>query len=211
MLGAACGLIGPVVFTTAWLVNGARQRDYPVADEHISGLAALDADHPRSMMFGFVALGACTVVFATEVRRVLSTGGRRAGVGPWLIGACGVAAVVAGLLRRDTVLLSPPGRDPGYEQSWHNNGHDLAAGVIYTTSVLAPLALAHRFRHDPEWAPFVPWAVVSSGANLVLMAAFATDVDRHGNGILQRIMVTVPQVGLAALAVKVLTQEQPRR
>jgi hypothetical protein len=203
-LRAACGLVGPAVFTAAWLVNGWRQHGYPIADEHISGLAALDADHPRSMITGFVTLGTCTVVFAIELRRLLSAGGRRPGFGPLLLGLGGVAGVAAGLLRRDTVLLHPPGRDPGYEQSWHNNGHDLSAGLIYATSVLAPLLLARRFRRDGAWAGLVPAALASCGASVVLMVTFAADVDRHLNGIVQRVMVTVPQVFMAAVAVRAL-------
>ncbi len=203
LLRAACGLIGPAVFTAAWLVNGQRQPHYPVADEHISGLAALDAEHPLSMMTGFVTLGTCTVVFAAELRRLLADG-RRPGLGPLLLGLGGVAAVAAGFLRRDAFLLSPPGRDPAYQQSWHNDGHDLAAGVIYATSVLAPLLLARRFRTDPAWSPLVPAALASSGASVVLMVVFATDVDRPFNGIVQRVMVTVPQAFMAALAVRAL-------
>jgi hypothetical protein len=202
-LRVACGLVGPAVFTAAWLVDGLRQPRYPVADEHISGLAALDAEHPFSMIAGFVTLGACTVVFATELRRLLADR-RRPGVGPVLLGLSGVAAVAAGFLRRDTFLLSPPGRDLAYRQSWHNDGHDLASGVVYVTSVLAPLVLARRFRDDPAWSPLVPVALASSGASVVLMAIFATDVDRHFNGIVQRVMVTVPQALMAAVAVRAL-------
>ena len=91
---AACGLVGPAAFTAAWLIGGWRQPRYPVVDEHISGLAALDAEHPLSMITGFVTLGACTVVFATELRRQLAAGGRRPGLGPVLLGLGGVAAVV---------------------------------------------------------------------------------------------------------------------
>jgi hypothetical protein len=204
VLRAACGLVGPAMFTTAWLVNGMRQPRYPVVDEHISGLAALDAEHPISMIAGFVTLGSCSVVFATELWRLLAEGRRRPGLGPVLLGLGGVASVAAGFLRRDAFLLSPPGRDPAYRQSWHNDGHDLAAAVIYATSVLAPLFLARRFRKDPAWAPLVPVALASSGASVVLMAIFATDVDRSYNGIVQRVMVTVPQAFMAALAVRAL-------
>ena len=204
LLRAACGLVGPAAFTTAWLVNGQRQPRYPVIDEHISGLAALDAEHPFSMMTGFITLGTCSMVFATELWCLLADGRRRPGLGPVLLGIGGAAAVVAGLLRRDAFLLSPPGRDPAYLQSWHNDGHDLAAGIIYATSVLAPLALARRFRRDPAWAPLVPAAIASSGASVVLMVVFATDVDRSYNGIVQRVMVTVPQAFMAALAVRAL-------
>jgi hypothetical protein len=205
---AAAGLVGPAVFTAAWIVNGERQSGYPIADEHISGLAALDADHPSTMITGFVVLGVSTVVFAAELSRALG-GRRRAGWGPALLAVGGAAAVAAGLLRRDAVLLQPPGRPPGYEQSWHNDGHDAAAGAIYVTTVAAPLLLARRFRGDPQWSGLVPIAVVSSVASVVLMTIFATDVDRHGNGIVQRVMVTLPQVLMAGLAVRLVTATDP--
>jgi hypothetical protein len=202
---AAAGIVGPAAFTAAWLVNSRRQVDYPARHEHISGLAAMDADHPHSMMAGFIVLGAGTVLFAQELRRVL--GARRAGWGPRVLAIGGLAAITAGLLRRDTVLLNPPGRHPDYRQSWRNDGHDIAAGVIYTTSVAAPILLAARFRDDPAWAPLVPGALLSSAASVLLMVYFSADVDRHGNGVVQRVMVTIPQAFMAALAVTVLRRE----
>jgi hypothetical protein len=205
---AAAGFVGPAVFTAAWLVNGERQSAYPIADEHISGLAALDAENPNSMIAGFVVLGVATVAFAAELGRVLG-GRRRAGWGPALLAVGGAAAVAAGFLRRDAVLLHPPGRPSGFEQSWHNDGHDLAAGIIYVTTAAAPLLLARRFRNDPQWRGLVPAAVASSVASVVLMVIFATDVDRHGNGIVQRVMVTLPQVLMAGLAVRLMTARDP--
>jgi hypothetical protein len=202
-LEALAGVAGPVAFTAAWLVNGFRQDGYPVAHEHISGLAAHDADHPHVMVAGFVGLGAGTITFAAALDRSLG-GLRRGGLGPVLLALGGAAGIAAGFLRRDTYLLNPPDRPDDYRQSWHNDGHDLAAGVIYSTSVLAPLVLAHRFRHDPAWSGLVPGAVASSIASVVLMGAFATDVDRAYNGVLQRVMVTVPQVFMALLALRVL-------
>jgi hypothetical protein len=202
-LRAAGGIIGPVAFSVAWWANGRRQRDYPVRDEHISGLAALDADHPWSMMAGFVVLGIATIGFAWQLQRAL--GGRRAaGSGPALLLAGGTATAVAGLLRRDAVLLNPPDRDPGLTPSWHNYGHDLSSGAIYATSILTPLVLARRFAPDPAWSVAVPGALAASAASVVLMVWFATDVDRAGNGVVQRVMVTVPQVGMALAAARVL-------
>ena len=157
------------------------------------------------MITGFVTLGTCTVVFATELWRLLRRrsppAGPRAGAArSRRRGRRGRRVPAA---RR---LPAQPARAgiPRYQQSWHNDGHDLAAGVIYATSVLAPLFLARRFRDDPAWAPLVPAALASSGASVVLMVVFATDVDRSFNGIVQRVMVTVPQAFMAALAVRAL-------
>jgi len=207
---AAAGVLGPAAFTAAWIVNGQRQSSYPIADEHISGLAALDAEHPETMIAGFIVLGVSTVVFATELGRGLG-GRRRAGWGPALLALGGAAAVAAGFLRRDAVLLNPPGRPDGYVQSWHNDGHDIAAGVIYVSTVVAPLLLARRFRRDPQWASLVPVAIASSAVSVALMAIFATDVDRHGNGIVQRVMVTLPQALMAVLAVRLVSATDPVR
>jgi Protein of unknown function (DUF998) len=208
MAAAAAGVLGPAAFTTAWIVNGQRQPGYPIADEHISGLAALDAENPGTMITGFVVLGVSTMVFAVELARGLG-GRRRAGWGPALLALGGAAAVAAGLLRRDALLLNPPGRPSDYVQSWHNDGHDVAAGVIYVGTVFAPLLLARRFRRDPQWASLVPVAVASSAVSVALMAIFATDVDRHGNGIVQRVMVTLPQALMAVLAVRLASATDP--
>ena len=53
----------------------------------------------------------------------------------------------------------------------------------------------------------MPAALASSGASVALMAVFATDVDRSFNGIVQRVMVTVPQAFMAALAVRALRSQ----
>ena len=203
-------MIGPAAFTTAWLVNGRRQSDYSVRDEHISGLAALDADHPHTMISGFIVLGLSTMTFATALHTALRAGGRRPGPGPALLLISGAGAVSAGLLRRDTVLLNPPGRTPDWEQSWHNNGHDLSAGVIYTCAVTAPLALAWRFRGDPDWRGVDAAAIAASAVSLGLMGFFATDVDRLGNGLVQRAMVTLPEAFMAAAALRLLRRPLPR-
>ena len=79
---AACGVVGPAAFTTAWMLSTTRQTGYSAANEHISGLAAPDADAPQLMTAGFLILGACTVAFASELDRQLR--GSDAGWGPAL-------------------------------------------------------------------------------------------------------------------------------
>jgi Protein of unknown function (DUF998) len=49
--------------------------------------------------------------------------------------------VVAGVFRRDRMLLAGPGF-PG--ESWHNQAHDVASYVAYAAMLAAPLVLALR-------------------------------------------------------------------
>ena len=205
---AACGLAGPVAFTAAWVASTLRQAGYSIAAEHLSGLAAPDARDPEIMVAGFVGLGACTIAFGSALREAL--GGRgRAGRGPALVQAAGIATVAAGLLRRDRMLLHPSDAVSG--QSWHNHGHDLASGVIYASLLVAPLLLARRFRGDPEWDALRPSAVATAAGTTVLLGLFWSRTVEPWNGVVQRVAVTVPLAAMAALALELLGQWPARR
>jgi hypothetical protein len=198
------GIAGPVAFTASWVGATARQHgtgEYSVAREHISGLAAPDARHPRLMTGAFLALGVTTERFGLALSEHL--GGRRhAGLGPPLMRLAGAATVAAGLLRRDQMLLGLP---PGVQrQSWHNDGHDIASGVIYASLIAAPLALARRFRHDAGHTSLRPAAIGTSAMTAGALGLFATRALEPYNGLVQRFAVTVPALASAALALRLL-------
>ncbi len=203
------GIVGPAAFTAAWVFATLRQHGvggYSVAAEHISGLAAADARHPRLMTAAFVALGGGTALFGSA--REDSLGGRgAAGAGPRLIRDAGVALVAVAVLRRDRMLLGLPEGAAG--PSWRNRGHDLASGLVYAGLVAAPLALARRFRDDPEWAALRRPAIASSAATATALAVFAARVVEPWNGVVQRIAVTIPAGVTAALAAEVLRRPGP--
>ncbi len=198
-LRAACGLVGPAAFTAAWAFATARQPGYSIANEHISGLAAPDARDPRVMTAGFVALGAGTIVFASQLDRRLA-GPRRPGPGPLLLGVSGVATIAAGLLRRDRMSNFPAPGESWRRQSWRNDGHDLASVMGQVSGVAAMLALARRFTREPGWRRLSGPLVASVAASAGLMAIFARDVTRPGNGIVQRVGISVPVGAMAVVA-----------
>jgi hypothetical protein len=194
-------VLGPAAFTTAWAVSTARQEGYSIRDEHISGLAAPDARTPTLAIAGFLALGVGTIAAGSALEDALG-GWDRAGWGPRLIQASGIAALAAGVLRRDRMLLVPPDGVEG--QSWKNDGHDLAAGIVYGCLVVAPLALAWRFRGDPVWVRLIGVTLADSAMTLAAVALFASRAIEPWNGVVQRVMVTLPGFGLAALSLEAL-------
>jgi hypothetical protein len=195
-------LVGPIAFTVAWLVAQRRQDGYQVRHEHISGLAAKDANDPHVMTVGFVALGGCTVAFASALERRL---GRRAGVGPALIGVAGLATIVAGVFRRDRRSNFPAPGEPE-TQSWENDVHDTAAVVGGVTGTVGLLAIVPRLARDPGLRDLASPARGAAGASPGLSAWFLRDVVRPGNGLLQRANVTIPLVFMARLAIRMLRQ-----
>ena len=202
----ACGVVGPAVFTASWLVGTIRQPGYSISHEHISGLAAPDARTPNVMRVGFMTLGTCSVGFAIALDRRLGEGAEGSGIGPPLLAASGLAIGVAGVLRRDRMSnFAPPGA-PKTRQSWANDGHDLASVAAQVTGTAGLIALSRRFARDPVLhdlaAPAVRAALASSGA----MTWFARAVTRPGNGIVQRVGVSIPLAFMARAAMRLLRE-----
>src|SRR6266542_7008381 len=89
-LRAACGILGPLAFTGAWVAGSLRQAGHSMAEVQLSGLAAPDARDPGIMIAGFVVLGGCAIAFGSALDEGL--GGRaRAGLAPLVIRASGAA------------------------------------------------------------------------------------------------------------------------
>jgi hypothetical protein len=201
-MGAWCGVVGPIAFTAAWLLGARRQEGYEVRHEHISGLAARDATDPHVMTLGFLFLGACTVGFASALERRL---GPRPGWGPAMIGAAGLATIVAGTFRRDRRSNVPlPGQAPG--QSPENDVHDAAGVLVAIAGAGGLLALAPRLARDPLLAPLARPALGAATASLGLSAWFLRDVVQPWNGVVQRVSVTVPLAFMARLALRILSE-----
>lgn len=200
---AACGLLGPAIFTAAWLAATARQKGYSVAVEHISGLAAPDASAPQVMTAGFLGLGAAALCFAGALQEALG-GRRRAGTAPDLVRVAGLGTLAAGALRRDRMLLDAPGA--AEPPTWRNHGHDLASGVAYAAVTAAPAALWWRTRRDPEWSGLAGAALGTCLATAALLGLFASRVAEPWNGVVQRVAVSIPNAAAAGLAVRLLTR-----
>jgi Protein of unknown function (DUF998) len=201
-LRAACGIVGPAAFTAAWVVSTIRQERYSIRDEHISGLAAPDARDPWIMTVGFLALGVCTIAFADELDRRLRAE-RDAGLGPAFLGLAGLGALGAGTFRRDRMSnVSPPGAPPG--QSLRNDLHDLSSTIGSAAGSIGLVLLALRFHERPEWEPVRPWALAVATAETAIAAYFARDVVRPGNGIVQRVGISLPLAFMATTALRML-------
>jgi hypothetical protein len=82
--------------------------------------------------------------------------------------------------------------EPIERQSWMNDAHDLASVGGHICATAGLLALAARLRIEPSLQdmalPAAGAAIASSG----VMSYFARDVVRPGDGIVQRIGITIP-------------------
>jgi hypothetical protein len=122
-----------------------------------------------------------------------------------LIGVAGLAAVAAGAFRRDRRSNFPaPGEPEG--QSWVNDVHDAAAVLGGMAGTVGLVALAPALARDPGLRDLAGPALSAAGASAGISAWFLRDVVRPGNGLLQRVNVTVPLVFMVRLALRMLSK-----
>jgi Protein of unknown function (DUF998) len=190
-----CGVLGPLLFTGAWVAGSLRQTGHSAAEVQLSGLAAIDARDPQIMIAGFVGLGACSIAFGAALRRA-GVAGRAA---PWLVVCGGAATVAAGVFRRDHMMLTGPGFAG---ESWHNQVHDVVSGVAYASMLAAPVLLAHGFRGDPDWAPTGPTIMALALVSASALALFASRLLEPWNPLVQRAAVTLSLSAEVLIAVR---------
>jgi Protein of unknown function (DUF998) len=202
-LAALGGVLGPVLFTVAWVTGSLRQAGHPLAAIQLSGLAADDARDPQIMMAGFVVLGVCSIGFGAALGRMITP----RSAGPWLVVVAGAATVAAGVFRRDHLLLTGPGFTG---ESWHNQVHDVVSGVAYGAMIAAPLVLGWRFRGDPDWgAVSRPVQLLALGSSVALVV-FASRIAEPWNGTVQRIAVTLALAAEVVVAGRLLALSPAR-
>src|SRR5215469_17345285 len=168
--------------------------DYPASSPRPAGLGA--------------RVGGPRLRWISRELRQPDLGSRGAGYGPRLVQWAGALTIAAGLLRRDHMMLDPPGAAVG--ESWHNHAHDLVSSIIYVTLVVAPLLLAVRFRVDAGWQRLWIPLLAGSAATAGLLGVFASPTLGSWDPVLQRVAVTIPLAILAAVAVRLITVARTR-
>jgi hypothetical membrane protein len=156
---AWAGIIGPVLFTAAFMAQEAFRRDeYDPFAQPVSALEAGPSGWIQQL--NFVVFGLLTIVFAVGLHRGLRAS--RAGiVGPGLLSVSGIGLLAAAAfpLREDAAGLT---YDPG--------GHVFAGPTFFLSSALGLIVVSRRLAHDPRWQSIARYTLV---AGIVALAGFA--------------------------------------
>ena len=182
-------VIGPVLFTLAWLVLGFvstgytlfdhRFTDYSPISQPISGLG-MGSTAPY-MNAAFVVTGLILVAGVVGVFRTTRTAGRpvlrRTAV--VLLACTGVGLVIDGVFNLEAVLP-------------HFLGFALGLG----TPVISFLVAGRYFRGIPDWRRFGTWLRLGSPLTLALLIAFFMTFQPTADGAERGIAGLVQRVGV---------------
>jgi hypothetical membrane protein len=185
------GIAGFLGFAAATLLGGALTPGYSMASQDISGLAALDAPHPRIMMAGFVLLATGTIATATALRRQLT--GRAATTATVLLGLAGACLYGSAVARLDcsTERTACQALEQAGAVSGHHVVHNLVSLLSFVLAIVALLTLARALRANgggPQLAHATRIIAITSVALLVLMLSGTTGT---AEGLAQRLFIVL--------------------
>ncbi len=185
-LMAWAGIVGPVLFTAAYMAQEQFRRDeYDPLAEPVSALEAGPGGWVQQV--NFVVFGLLTIAFAIGIHRGVRPS-RAGGVGPALLSASGIGLLLAAALplREDAAGVT---YDPG--------GHIVAGLTFFLSSALALIVLSRRLAHDPRWRSLATYTLASGVvalAGFFVMGALVMpdDAPLHDwAGLGQRVLVLV--------------------
>lgn len=136
----ACGVIGPLLFISAVLVEGATRSGYNAWHHVISTLSLGQQGWEQTATF--LLSGGLVLVFAVELRRVLQPGAG-ARWGPILLGIVGLCTIGAGLFATDPAFGYPPGASSA--STLHGTLHTVLGTIMFVALLAACIVLARRF------------------------------------------------------------------
>jgi hypothetical membrane protein len=191
---AAGGVLGPLLFVSAWVVSGALRDGYSPVHDAISRLAERGAPDRWIVTSGMLAFGLGSLLLAAALKNDERL--RKTSFGVIVVGLSAIA-----------VAMFPCSEGcPGLEELT-DNAHALAAGVNYAAFTAAPLlTAAATYRDDRRFAAFSGAAASFAAAALVIQAS-----GLGANGLWQRIGLTIDDIWMVATSLLFLLRRGPFR
>ena len=203
---AAAGVIGPILFTVAFVVQGLF-RLARVQPRGGAGQCARGRAGRLGTPVNFVIFGVLTIAFAVGLH--LGVRPARAGwVGPAILVLCGVALLWAAVfpLRENAAGVTLP------------PGPHLVGGLTYFLSnALWPVVLSRRLAGDPRWRGLATYSLASGITIFLLFVAngvlvIPDDAPLHPYaGLAQRAVLAVLFPCMIVLALRLLRVARVRR
>jgi Protein of unknown function (DUF998) len=203
----AGGILGPLLFITVFLVEGANTAGYDPMRIPVSLLSLTDRGIVQ--VLSFLVTGLLVVGCAVGLRRVFA-GGRAGLGGPVAVAAAGAGLLLAGLFSADPSFGYPPGAPPGVGAAPSPRAyvHVIGAFLFFGGLIIASWLFAARFRADGRGG----WAAYSlvSGVTVLLFLGLSSGgpdglpLFPAYTGLFQRIAIIAGLVWLVALAAAVV-------
>lgn len=149
-LAAWAGLIGPALFVTTFLVEGALRPGYDALSTYVSALSL----GPRGwiQIANFIIFGALLLWFTRGVAAEFPTG-KAARSGPLLL------TLIAGGYLLSGPFVMDPMFTPLEQATLPGTLHGIFGAVVFTLMPVTCFVFLRRFRADPAWQALRGWTL----------------------------------------------------
>jgi hypothetical membrane protein len=179
------GILGSIIFTATYLIEGALHPGYDLMRQTISSLELVSNGWTQQV--NFIVFGLFISCFAVGIHKELS-GGFGATMFPILQGLVALGLVISGIFIHDPL-------------------HTIGDYISFLSIVIGFLVIARRFAQEPHWG--IGWAVYSIVSAILVMgflAAFGTALSHDGPaGLFERLAVLVRSIWTILFAGRLLT------
>jgi len=206
-IAAWAGMIGPVLFTLSFLINGALRPGYNPVRQYVSELA-IDTGGWIQIL-GFFVIGICLLLFSFGLKEVLAKG-KMSRLAPTLFLIIGVCYILSGIFVTDPVSTI------GSQQSITGILHSIFGAIVFSLSAAVGFVLWQRFRVDKEWQSLTTPVLVLSIVTVTLIILMKVAELLTGSilndwvGVIQRscLIVHYVLIFIVSLKMKSLGQKQ---
>jgi hypothetical membrane protein len=211
------GAVGPPLFVTNFLIEGAIRPGYNAWRTTISTLSL--SDQGWMQIANFHLLGILTLCFSVGLKRVLKTGVASSS-GPILFAIVGAALILAGIFVTDPCLGYPVASSAGLPESVHGTIHNLAALTVFLALPTTCFLMGRRFAQDPAWRAWSTVSKIAGSLVLIFFAWFFTSVTAFAHvpsgeavhaGLLERITSVIGCLWMSGLAFRLVLSRRPAR
>lgn len=185
---AACGVIGPILFTSIVIILGLLRPGYNHVSQTMSELGEVGAPNAVIQDANFILYGLLTIAFAYGLHKDVSYG-KGSKVGPILVGFFGGVLMEAGI----NPLPSP--------------SHVPASIPAFVALTIAPLIISRRLKQDIRWQGYRSYSLVTGVIAIILLLLVLSTgqgVLKPWFGALQRIAVAPLFLWIEVIAIHLL-------
>lgn len=192
---AAGGIVGPLLYTVAWLALAFLDPTHSHLRDPISNLSAIGAPYALVMTFIILVFALLIIVFAYGLHRGLPPG---LWAGPAALALAGVGYIGIALA---PLNLASPGEP--------NVPHTISASITVFALMFAPVLMVRRLRRDPRWRNLGGYSIATTAMALAFAVMASLPTFAGLEGLMQRLVTAVLLAWMFVVAIRLYAQVRP--
>ena len=199
---ALVGMVGPVLFTLSFTINGLLRADYNPAQRYVSELSI--GPQGWVQIVSFLVLGVSIMLFSFGVKAAFPTG-KSSRAAPVLFMIIGISYFLSGPLVTDPQAMFDN------QQTLHGIIHGILGALVFSLSAACCFVLWRRFRVEEEWKSLSAFSFAAGVAMTVLIVLMKIGQLQSGlfhdwAGLVQRCCLVIFYVWVFLVSYKIKKQ-----